>query len=181
MGHTAKKVMFSESCREVSELLRLGVSSETKLNEDKAQAIYFSHRLKPLEAHLTLKGRNISFVNHVKYHGVIFDKRITWILYIEMFEAKAFRTCIRAYSVFKSDRLIVNIKLTLRKVLIRSVMTHAYPAWEFVADTRLLKLQRLQNKVLRTTGNFLRCTPVRDLHTAFNLPYVYDYITKLCR
>jgi hypothetical protein len=24
-------------------------------------------------------------------------------------------------------------------------------------------------------------TPVRDLHTDFNLPYVYDYITKLCR
>jgi hypothetical protein len=22
---------------------------------------------------------------------------------------------------------------------------------------------------------------VRDLHTAFNLPYVYDYVTKLCR
>jgi hypothetical protein len=36
----------------------------------------------------------------------------------------------------------------------------------------------MQNNVLRTTGNFPRCTPVRDLHTAFNLPYVYDYITK---
>jgi hypothetical protein len=39
----------------------------------------------------------------------------------------------------------------------------------------------MQNKVLRITGNFPRYTPVRDLHTAFNLPYVYDYITKLCR
>jgi hypothetical protein len=28
---------------------------------------------------------------------------------------------------------------------------------------------------------FPRCTPVRDLHAAFNLPHVYDYITKLCR
>jgi hypothetical protein len=42
-------------------------------------------------------------------------------------------------------------------------------------------LQRLQNTVLRITGNFPRCTPIRNLHTAFNLPYVYDYITKLCR
>jgi hypothetical protein len=24
-------------------------------------------------------------------------------------------------------------------------------------------------------------TPVRDLHTAFNFPYLYDYITELCR
>jgi hypothetical protein len=39
----------------------------------------------------------------------------------------------------------------------------------------------MKNKVLRTTGNFPRCTRVCDLHTAFNLLYVYDYITKLCR
>jgi hypothetical protein len=55
------------------------------------------------------------------------------------------------------------------------------PAWEFAANTHRLKLQRLQNKVLRTIGNFPRCTPVRELHKAFNVPYVYDYITKLCR
>jgi hypothetical protein len=42
-------------------------------------------------------------------------------------------------------------------------------------------LQRKQNKVLGTTGNLSRCTPVRDLHTAFNSQYVYDFITKLCR
>jgi hypothetical protein len=60
-------------------------------------------------------------------------------------------------------------------------MTYACPAWELAADTYLLKLQRLQNKVLRTIGDFPRCTPVRDLHTAFNLPYVYDYIIELCR
>jgi hypothetical protein len=60
-------------------------------------------------------------------------------------------------------------------------MTYDCPAWELTADTHLLKLQRLQNKILRTTGNVLSCTPVRDLNTAFNLPYVYDYITKLCR
>jgi hypothetical protein len=50
-----------------------------------------------------------------------------------------------------------------------------------VAYTYLLKLQYLQNKVLRTTGNFPRCTLVHDMHTAFDLPYVYDYATKLCR
>jgi hypothetical protein len=60
-------------------------------------------------------------------------------------------------------------------------MTHANPAWEFVADTHLMKLQCLQNKVLCTIGNFPRRTPVRDLHVAFEIPFVYDYITKLCR
>jgi hypothetical protein len=91
-----------------------------------------------------------------------------------MTEAKAFRAFITVYSLFKSEGLSTNIKLTLYKALIRLVMTYACPACEFAADTYLLKLQCLQNKVLCTTGNFPRCTPVCDLHTAFNLPYVYD-------
>jgi hypothetical protein len=60
-------------------------------------------------------------------------------------------------------------------------MTYACPTWEFAADTHLMKLQRLQNRVLRAIGNLDRRTPVRDLHLAFKIPYVYNYITKLCR
>jgi hypothetical protein len=59
-------------------------------------------------------------------------------------------------------------------------MTYACPAWEFAAESHLLKLQRLQNRVLHTIGNFPRRPSVLDLHVAFKIPYVYDYITKLC-
>jgi hypothetical protein len=61
------------------------------------------------------------------------------------------------------------------------VLTYACPACEFAADTHLIKLQPLQNKVLRTIGSFPRRTPVREMHMDFHLPYVYDYMTKLCR
>jgi hypothetical protein len=60
-------------------------------------------------------------------------------------------------------------------------MTYACPAWEFAAETYLLKLQRLQNKVFRTIGVFPRRTSVRDMHLAFQIPYIYVYITKSCR
>jgi hypothetical protein len=107
---------------------------------------------------LTLNGRNIPFVNNVKYLGIIFDKRMTWSLHIETIEAKTFRTFLRFCSLLKNERLRADIKLTLHKALIRSVMTYACAAWEFAAETHLLKLQRLQNKVLRTIGNLPRCT-----------------------
>jgi hypothetical protein len=61
----------------------------------------------------------------------------------------------------------------------RSVMT-CLPSLG-ISSRHLLKLQRLQHKVLCTIGNFPRCTPVRDLHTAFKLSHAYDYVTKLCR
>jgi hypothetical protein len=60
-------------------------------------------------------------------------------------------------------------------------MTYACPAWEFAAESHLLKLQHLQNRVLRAIGNFPRRTSVRNLHVAFQIRYVYDYITKLYR
>jgi hypothetical protein len=91
-----------------------------------------------------------------------------------MTEAKTFRTFIRIFSLLKSERLSTNIKVTLHKAPIRSVMTYACPVCELVADTYLLK-----NKVLQAIENFPRYTPVCDLHTASNLPYVYNYIRKL--
>jgi hypothetical protein len=44
----------------------------------------------------------------------------------------------------------------------------------------LLKLQRLQNRVFCAIGNLDRCTPVPELYMPFKIPYIYDYITKLC-
>jgi hypothetical protein len=41
-----------------------------------------------------------------------------------------------------------------------------------------MKLQRLKNRALRTTGKFPRHTPIHYNHVAFQFAYVYDYITK---
>jgi hypothetical protein len=150
-----------------------------KINEDKTWAIYFPHSIRPSESLLTLNGRNIPFLNSVKYLYVIFDKKITWRPHREMIKTKAFRTFIRVYVLFKSERLSTNIKLTLHKALIRSVMTHACFIWEFVADTHLIKLQRLENKVPHSTDNTQTCMPVREMQMASHLPYVHDYMPKI--
>jgi hypothetical protein len=55
------------------------------------------------------------------------------------------------------------------------------PRLDIAADTHILKLQLMQNRVLRTIGNSPRRAPIPDLHMAFRLPYVYDFIAKLCR
>jgi hypothetical protein len=36
-------------------------------------------------------------------------------------------------------------------------------------------------RVLCPIENLDRCIPVREMHVAFKIPYMYDYITKLCR
>jgi hypothetical protein len=147
-----------------------------KINEDETQGIYYSRSRRPPESHLTLNWRNIPFVNNIKYLGVIFEEKVKCKVHIEAIEAKASRTFIRIYSLFKSERLRTNIKLTLHKALTRIIIIYACPAWEFSADSHLLKLQRLQYKILLTIWNFPRVTPVRDLYMAFKLPCIYIYI-----
>jgi hypothetical protein len=88
-------------------------------------------------------------------------------MHIEVIEAKAFRTFIRLQSLFKSERLSANIKLTLHKAPIRLVISYFCPVWEFAADSHLLKMQRLQNKIFRINSKFSGFTLVRKLPMAF--------------
>jgi hypothetical protein len=60
-------------------------------------------------------------------------------------------------------------------------MTYVCPAWEFTAESHLLKLQRLQNRVVLTIGSFPKRTSVRYMHEAFQIPHLYYDITKSCR
>jgi hypothetical protein len=48
-------------------------------------------------------------------------------------------------------------------------------------QTLTSKLQLLQNSEFSIVRNSPKCTSVCDLHTAFSVPYVSDYRTKLCR
>jgi hypothetical protein len=106
------------------------------------------------------------------YLGVTFDRRMTWRHHIESTVAKALLTHVRTNSLFKSG---------LYKALVKSVMTYACSTWGHAADAHLLKLQRLQNRVLCAIGNLDRRISVCELHVAFKFPYVYDYVTKLFR
>jgi hypothetical protein len=80
-----------------------------------------------------------------------------------------------------------NNKITVGRIVFYAAVPRIYNDEELrlrdslAADTHLMKLQRLQNRILRAIGYLERRTPVRDLHLVFKIPYVYDYVTKLCR
>jgi hypothetical protein len=165
--------MFSESCSAVSLQWDRDVSTGTSKSmrtrlKRSTSLVGMDHLRRVLH-----RKNNIPLVNSMKYLCVIFYRKSTWRIRIETMEAKACRTFIRVYSLFKNERLNANIKLTLH---IWSVMTYACPAWEFAADAYYLKFQRPQNRVLRTIGNFLnalrsaRSTPTPTCsHAARNI------------
>jgi hypothetical protein len=108
-------------------------------------------------------------------------KKITWKLHKERIAAKVLRIFISIYHLPKNESSSDGTKLILYKALIRSILTYACPAWEFAVESYFPKLQRLQNKVLRTTGNLPRRTQTSNLHMSFKILYLYGFVTKLCR
>jgi hypothetical protein len=131
-----------------------------KINEDKTRAIHFSHRLRPPEVHLTLYGQYIPFLNH--YKTPQWD--LQWVVHGDCIwkwsKTRPTGLCLRT---IQNQVISTNIKLTLHKALIRSLMIYVCPAWEFASDTPVLKLQCLQ-RFFATLVNFqgahqsVRCT-----------------------
>jgi hypothetical protein len=95
-----------------------------------AEYFCFSHALRPPDTHLIFIEQNISSVSSAEDLGLIVDKRITWRLHREIIEAKTFKTFITTYSVFRTEGLSANIKLTTHKALSTSIMTYTCPTWE---------------------------------------------------
>jgi hypothetical protein len=120
MWQTAKKVMLSESCSEVSVLLRRGVWAWIKKSIKIRLMLSTFLVYLGLMRFILIQRTEYPFVNHVKYLGVIFDKRITSRLHREMTEDKNFRTFIRNYPYSKSERWNTKIKLTLHEAHITS-------------------------------------------------------------
>jgi hypothetical protein len=69
------------------------VSSGTKIDEEKTQAISFSRQLRVHEEVLQIRRGNIPCVNNVKYLGVILYRRMKWCLLIEMTVVKTLNIC----------------------------------------------------------------------------------------
>jgi hypothetical protein len=95
-----------------------------------------------------------------------------------MIKAKAFRTYISTYSVFKSERLSTNNKLNLHKALMRNIMTYACPA---------LSLRRQPSTEIAAPAKqnsphhwkFSKAHTIHDLHMDFKLcvcVYIYKII-----
>jgi hypothetical protein len=60
-------------------------------------------------------------------------------------------------------------------------MAYACATWKRAVDAHLMKLHRLQNRVLSVTRYIDKCIQVRELHVASKSPYVHYYVAELCR
>jgi hypothetical protein len=79
----------------------------------------------------------------------------------------------------RDSTLTLSNKLTLYKLVIRSILTYAAPVWSNTSSSNYRRLQISQSKCLRVIGNYPRRTPIPYLHAALNIVPILDFIYHL--
>lgn len=154
-----------------------------KTNLSKSQAIFFTRRrTKEIPRRpLRIQGNNTEWTDcHVKYLGVLLDKKLTFAAHItyvcEKFD-KAVKILFPLLN--RRSRLNMSNKILLYKVALRPILTYAGPILNDIAKTHLRKLQIKQNKTLRMLLNASYETSTTELHTIAEIETIADHLTKI--
>jgi len=156
------------------------------LNVNKTQAIFFTRRRtreipkRPL--YITRDCRVPWEPKHVKYLGVMLDKKLTFASHVSYVLEKTNKAISILYSlVSRNSALKVDNKLLLYKVALRPIFAYACPIFNSAAKTHLKKLQTLQNKALKMCLNVHWRTSTNVIHNEAELDCVREHFEKLTR
>lgn len=137
-----------------------------KLNPSKAEAVVF----KPLAKHCTryvnqqsknirllINGHPIPLQASIKYLGIIFNHKFSFVQQITYITEKAHRTLGSLRGVLKrTSRLSIKIKLLCYKQLLRPIISYGFLSWCHISSAQMERLRCLERKLLRMCVNYRR-------------------------
>ena len=152
------------------------------LNPTKSEAKIFTLKIYTNPTRLKIKNQTLLWNNKdqsIKYLGVYLDEKLTWKTHIN-------KKLNQAYARLKILYPLVNYNSTLRikcslliyTSIIRSLLTYACPIWAAASQTKITKMQTLQNKFLRIARKapwYMRNT---QLHNDTGIPYLNTWIIE---
>lgn len=171
---------LNDACKHLTDYC---IKWKIKLNATKTQATFFSKRrcvrLLPTEE-VSVLNTKIPWKNELKYLGVTLDKSLTFRPHIDATVEKALKYIGILYSLINSkSKLNIYNKLTLYKTIFRSILLYACPIWGNCAQVHLLKIQRVQNKVLKIIHNLPSDYPTQHLHRLSDILLINQQIYKI--
>jgi hypothetical protein len=143
-------------------------------------AILFTRRRPLVPAPLHFQHAVIPWTSHVRYLGLELDSNLLFTRHTTTVTHKATGALFPLFPLLARDStLILSNKLTLYKLVIRSILTYAAPVWSNTSSHNYRRLQISQSKRLRVIGHYPRRTPIPHLHAALNIVPIRDFIYHL--
>ena len=161
--------------RNLDKLARWCTKWRIKLNQKKRRSFSKPGSAIRVEPALSLYGDLLSYYPQIKFLGITFDNRMTFIKHFEeIFE--------RYNQKFHRLRILVNKKwdpspstiLQIYKQCVRPIFDCGIVSTITVSETVITKIQRVQNSFIRPALRFPKYVSARLLHEASRLPYVRE-------
>ena len=121
-----------------------------KINKQKYTYITFTSRRKSCPPVL-INNQVIPQQSEVKYLGIHLDRRLTWKFHID---AKLTQMKLKAlqinWLIGRNSMLSLDCKLLLYNSVLKPIWTYGIQLWGTASASNVEKIQRRQNKILRT-------------------------------
>ena len=120
---------------------------QLKLNISKTKYLIISSANSRLDVNIEIDGETIDRVNEIKYLGVIIDDRLTFKSHID----NVIKKMARKYGVLcrLKNELTISSKIQLYKSIISPHIDFCSSILFLANNTQILRLQRLQNRIMR--------------------------------
>ena len=158
------------------------MENKNKSRKKQLKVIIFSKstaaiRVEPV---LSLYGDLLSYYPHIKFLGITFDNRMTFIKHFE-------EILERCKQKFHRLRILVNKKwgsspttvLQIFKECVRPIFEYGIVSTITVSKTVITKIQRIQNSFIRLALRLPKYVSARLLHEASGLSYVTERLTTV--
>lgn len=124
-----------------------------KINPAKTQAIFFtrrrSRRFLP-QTQITTANHAVPWTDEAKYLGLTLDPKLKFDKHVTGSLTKCDKLTKMLYPLIcRRSRLSSHNKILIYKLIFRPTLTYGFPAWHSCAQSRHMKLQVRQNKLLK--------------------------------
>jgi hypothetical protein len=141
------------------------------ISEAKSELVLFSRRHTNPPICVSLNGRSMPVVPNFRYLGVVFDGKLLWGAHVRYIQQK----CFKRINFLRSMAGVSwgahpDVMLILYKGLIRSVLEYGCVAFDRMAGTHILKLERVQYRCLRIALGLMQSTHVQTLEVIGGVP-----------
>lgn len=156
------RTLYEEANSDLDKIYDWFYNNLLSFNIDKSKYMIITPKGKRTDSEytLTVKNQPVGRVHVYKYLGLMIDNRLTWNDQIQFIKSK-----IRPFlAMFRRTAYLlpVETKLAVYYAYIHSHLTYLASIWGSTGCTRLLQLQRLQNKALR----YIFWTEYREAQTS---------------
>ena len=147
------------------------------LNTYKTETISFSKCCSPLPDPIQIQDTFVPWAPTTHYLGLRLRSKLLFSQCLHTVANKATGIFCNIFPLLTQDSALTQSnKVSIYKLLIRSILTYTTHVWSSTCSSNYLRLQIIQSKCLQVIGNHPRHTPTAHLHNTLNIEPVCDFV-----